>query len=201
MTKFVVFDTEGSGLFNFALPADDPTQLRLAQFSAVVTDDDLNVDREINLYVRPDGWNMQDDATEINGLTDEFLEEHGIPVLDVLKVYTDLVDEGYCFAAYNAQHDCKAMRSELRRAGLDDRFEDTLNTCLMRSCNPLKIPKSNGKRGSPRLRDACDHFGIVNEKEHDGLNDARAAYQILLKLRELDALLEPKVHYAKNHAA
>lgn len=203
MTKFVVLDTETSGLFDFRLPADDPSQPRLASFAAVITDDDLAESSVIKRFIRPEGWSMQSCASAVNGLTDEYLSDVGVPLANVLDEFNQMIDDGYMFAAFNAQFDLKMMRGELRRLDRDDRFEDTLNVCLMRACTDIcQIPKAKGAGFKfPKLSEACEHFGIVNDAEHDALGDARAAYGILLKLHEMDALPEPIVHYAKNRSA
>lgn len=196
--KFAVIDTETSGIFDFRSPADAPHQPRLAQFAAVLLNEELHEAGRVLGLVKPDGWAMTAEASAVNGLTDEFLAENGAPVTDTLSSYADIIDQGYVIAAYNAQFDMKMMRGEMRRAGIDDRFEQSPNTCLMRACSVLKIPKASGKGGWPKLSDACAYFGIENPDEHDAMGDAIAAVGILRALHKMDALIEPKVHYAKN---
>lgn len=199
-TKYAVIDTETNGLFDFKLPADAEGQARLAHFAAVLLNEDLEITEAIDLYVAPDGWEMQEEAQRVNGLTDEFLCEHGQPVEDVLQAYNQLIDEGYVMVAFNAQFDCKVMRGEMRRAGLDDRFEETPNICVMRACNGI-VEKPGGGRGWPKLRDACAHFNITQPEEHKAHADAYAAARIFLELHAMDALPEARVHYAKNRPA
>lgn len=208
MTKFVVFDTETTGLFRFRdaagnpVPADDPSQPRLASFAAIVLNDDFTEATRFKHFIKPDGWEMSEGASQVNGLTTEFLHEHGVPVGDVLDQYCRYIDDSYCFAAFNAQFDLKMMRGELRRLEREDRFEDTLNICLMRACTDICCVPSGRGRGFkfPKLSEACDHFGIVNEAAHDAMGDAQAAYEVLLKLHEIGRLPEAKVHYAKTAA-
>src|SRR5688500_16357303 len=84
-TMWTVIDTEGSGLFQFDKPADAEGQPRLAQLCMIDVNDELEIESEINFYVRPDGWMMDPKATEVNGLTDDFLNEHGRPITEVLS--------------------------------------------------------------------------------------------------------------------
>ncbi|MER8967697.1 3'-5' exonuclease [Mesorhizobium sp. M0808] len=205
MTKYAIFDTETNGFFIFKdadgkpVPADHPSQPRLAQLGIVLLDDNLVEERAIDLFVKPDGWEMTPEATAANGLTTEFLQEHGASVLDVLDQYARVVDAGYVMVAYHAQFDCKQMRGELRRAALDDRFEKTLNICLMRSSMKLGVKKASGKGGYPKLSDICAHFGITNQRAHDAGCDARATADVFRKMLALGILPEPAIHYAKNH--
>lgn len=195
---WIIFDTETSDLFNMKLPADDEAQGRLAQLGVILVGDDLEIEDQWEMYVRPDGWSMQPGATGVNGLTDEILMARGVPIAEVLDRWNGLIDEGRDFAAYHAQFDGKVMRGELRRAGRPDRFEDMRNSCMMRSCQKLGVQKEGGGRGWPKLSDACRHFGIVNEGEHTAGGDSMAAYHVFRKLVEADALIPPAIHYAKN---
>jgi DNA polymerase III epsilon subunit-like protein len=199
--KYAIFDTETSGLFDFRQPADAPGQPRLAQLAVILIDDNLIEESRFNFYVRPDGWKMEPDATAVNSLTDEFLAANGRPIAEVLEHYVRIIDAGYVMAAYNAQYDMKVMRGELRRAGIDNRFERSPNTCLMRASMSLGIKKADGKGGWPKLADACAHFGISNEDAHSAGSDAGATLVLFRVLHTIGALQEPAVHYAKQAPA
>lgn len=203
MPNFIVIDTESNGLFDFTKPADAEGQPRLAELAMLTLDADLKVIREFAGLVKPDGWVMHPEASAVNGLTTDQLLEHGRPVAEVLAEYTAAIDAGHAVAAFNAQHDCKMMRAELRRAGIDDRFERTLNFCCMRKSNGV-ILKASGKKGWPSLDEAKARvdfdpaaFGV--EGKHRALADAYAAYVILKHLRDHGVDLTPEVHF-KNQA-
>ena len=198
--KYAVIDTENTGLFNYREPANAEGQPRLASLAAIALNEDLTVESEGQWFVRPDGWKMPAAATEIHGLTTEHLLEVGQPVQKVLEHYTDLIERGYVIAAWNAQHDLKQLRAELRRADLPDRFEETPNTCLMRASTDICCIPHPTRRGFkfPKLQEACDHFGVELADAHTALGDCKAATEILRILHARDALIPPKVHYAKN---
>ncbi|MGB0854916.1 MAG: exonuclease domain-containing protein [Pikeienuella sp.] len=207
--KYVVFDTETTGLFIFKdketgepIPADDPRQPRMASFAAIIADEyGKEISRE-KIFVKPDGWSIDGThASEVNGLTDAFLMENGAPVSDILDAWEGYVDDGLIVAAFNAQFDCKMMRAELRRADRDDMFEKTMNTCLMRGLAPYKDEGLCVVRGYVKLKAACEYFDITYENAHDAMADAEAALGILKRLIADDRVIEPKVHYAKNRSA
>lgn len=207
--KYVVFDTETTGLFIFKdketgepIPADDPRQPRMASFAAIIADEyGKEISRE-KIFVKPDGWSIDGThASEVNGLTDAFLMENGAPVSDILDAWEGYVDDGLIVAAFNAQFDCKMMRAELRRADRDDMFEKTMNTCLMRGLAPYKDEGLCVVRGYVKLEAACEYFDITYENAHDAMADAEAALGILKRLIADDRVIEPKVHYAKNRSA
>lgn len=202
---FAVFDTETTGLFQFRdrrtnqpVPADAPGQPRLASFAVIFAD---QLGRSISgekIFVQPDGWSIDGtEAGRVNGLTDEFLNEHGRPVAEVLDLWNAVVDRGLAATAFNAQFDCKMMRAELRRANRPDRFEETRNICVMRALDPYaQRGLCMTRPGFVKLAVACEFFGIVNENAHDAMADAEAARAILQILIRDQLLPEARVHYA-----
>lgn len=216
--KYVVFDTEGNGLFEFKdpvtkepIPADAPGQPRLASIAFVFCDAEGVAMRRDRYYIKPDGWSIHDQdqksrdagritASQVNGLTDEFLTENGVPVQEVLDIWHSIIDRGLIAAAYNAQHDCKQIRAELRRAGMDDRFEETRNTCLMRAMKAYKEQGlALGRGGWVKLAVACEFFGFTGFDWHNAEDDTDAAVMIMQRMIRDGTLIEPKVHYAAGH--
>jgi len=198
-----VIDTETSGLFDFSRAADGFEQGRLAQLAVILceSEPDFEITHKADFYVKPDGWLMSPDATRVNGLTDEFLEANGIPIAQILDFYAKAIHEGRGVVAFGAQFDCKVMRGELRRAGRDDLFNITPNTCLMRTMTGIcRLTKSNGKGIKwPKLEEAMAYFDLPFEVTHHATNDVMAAYQIMCKLNEVGSLKEPIIHRAKKY--
>ena len=205
---YAVFDTETTGLFLFKdqetgepIPADDPRQPRMASFAVILADEAGEEISRAKHFIKPDGWSIDGTyAAEVNGLSDEFLHANGAPVSRVLDLWESYIDQGLIAAAFNAQFDCKMMRAELRRAGRDDRFRDTRNTCLMRALAPYGKEGLCIMRGYVKLAEACRYFGIVNANAHDAMADAEAALGILKHLIADGRVVEPKVHFAKGRA-
>ncbi len=199
---YLVIDTETSGLFDFKKPADDPSQPRLASLAMIWADAEGRETDRMQLYVKPDGWEMTAEASAVNGLTTEFLEENGVPIDLVLDIYSRNVRFDLVVAAFNAQFDCKMMRGELRRAGRDDLFTVTKNTCLMRGLKPYAAQGLAIKNGAfVKLSVACEFFGIHNTSPHSAMADAKAAQELLEILIRDGNLIPPQVHYAKEKPA
>lgn len=204
MPKYCIFDTETTGLFLFKdpdtgapIPADDPRQPRLAHFNAILVNEDLEEEDEIDLFVKPDGWEMPAEAGEVNGLTTAGLLEVGTPIEVVLDTYVDIVQRGYVMVAFNAQFDCKMMRGELRRAGRPDLFDETPNICAMRAAMALGVKKAGGGRGYPKLTDCAAHLGLVIDDAHSAKGDTRATLALFRHLHAVGALPDARVHLAK----
>jgi DNA polymerase III subunit epsilon len=197
---YAVIDTETSGLFDFSKPADAEGQPRLAHLGIIFVDETLQEESIVDLLVKPDGWTMPPDVAAINHLPQELLMEKGLPVAHVLQAYTDAVDRGRIIVCYNSQYDTKIMRGELRRAGMDDRFERTPNICVMRALTDIcQIPKAKGNGFKfPKLSEAMAHFGIEQHGAHSAGGDARSALELFRVLKDAGRCPEPSVNYAKE---
>lgn len=205
LNNFIVIDTETSGLFRFkdeagkAVPADDPSQPHLASL-AVITLGDFGeaVDRRLFL-ISPDGWEMDPAATAVNGLTTEQLWAEGVPVAEALDFYERKIRQGYAVAAFNAQFDCKALRAAFRRAGRDDLFTITRNTCLMRAAQGLAdYGFKSATRGWPKLAEVAEYLGLPAYDAHEAMADAETARLVLIELNRRGLLIPPAVHFAKG---
>lgn len=198
---YVAMDTETSGLMNFKLPADDPSQPRIASLGLVLVNEALEIEREHHFLIKPDGWEISAEITKLTGLTMDRLNAEGVPIVEAMTVYTTAILEGRTVVCHNSQFDMKMCRSELRRLGMPDLFEQSPNLCTMRALTDVcKIPP-HGNRGGykfPKLSEACVFFGLTEYGDHSSLNDARAVVGLMRAMRERGIPLDGKVHYAKD---
>lgn len=199
--KYLVIDTESNGLFDYSKPADADGQPRLASVTLLICDDQMQLEKEYHAYIRPNGWGMTPDSTRINGITEEYLNEHGVDVTEALNEFMSVIDNGAILVAHNVSHDGKMMRAELRRAGMDDRFEQTPQICTMRAMTDIcQIPPRGGRGGYkwPALSEALLFIGETDLGDHSAKNDAMGALKLLRYLAKTGQMPEAKVHYAKN---
>jgi DNA polymerase-3 subunit epsilon len=200
---YIVVDTEGTGLFDYKRPADAPGQPRMASLSMIYVDENLEIESEYHVFIRPDvnDYKMEVGAFNAHGLTVEFLNEHGIPIGEALAEYNSAIDNGRIMVCHNAQHDAKQIRAELRRAGIPDRFEQAPNICTMRGMTDVcKIPPKGNRGGYkwPALSEALLFIGSKNLGDHSAKNDALGALELLRYMKAHGLMPEGKVHYAKN---
>lgn len=199
MPHYLICDVESSGLFSYDQPADAPGQPRIAQIGLIHVRHDFSIEAEHEFLIRPEGWEMSDEAAQVTGLTTRFLKENGGPIAEALALYNAGVDARRVVVGFNVDYDLKCMRAENRRAGLDDRYLLTRKMCLMRGSR--EIVGARDVRGNvkiPKLQEACAFFAIEQPKAHSALADAHSAYQLMLKLVERGALPEPKSPYDKK---
>jgi DNA polymerase III subunit epsilon len=201
MCAAVIIDTESNGLFDYSKPAEAEGQPRMAALAMIFCNDNLDVVDEIDVLVRPEGWQMTEEATRVNGLSTEKLMDLGIPIKSVLPSYVRAVESGRVFVGHNVRHDLKLCRAELRLAGMPDLFEHTQNICTMRaSVGVCKIPKAKGGGYKfPKLAEAYRHFFKRDfDFPHSALADARACLAIFRKLNEIGCCPEAAVHFAQE---
>lgn len=179
--RTLVLDTETSGLPNFRLPADDPSQPRMIQIAAKLYGPDRAAERSLVSLIRPDGWLMDDDlAAELgNGLFHARLVEEGRPAAEVLAEFAEMHDAADLVVAYGISFDLKTLRGELRRAGIADRYGERPTFCPMRAATPIcKMPPTEAmlraNRRSPKTPKLAEAYEILLGKTLEGAHDALA---------------------------
>lgn len=200
--NYIVLDTETSGLVDHKKPADAPGQPRVCQIGLIFVDKGLNVEREIEHLIKPNGWTLDNEceAAKINGLTQEKLDAEGVDIKEMLREYGSAIDSRRIVVGHNCPFDMKLMRAELRFAGFPDRYMQTRSICTMwGSRDIVGIPAKNGKGFKiPKLVEACDHFGIKQPAAHSALADAQSALEILRHLNAAGHIPAVSDPYEKN---
>ncbi len=206
---YLIIDCETSGLYNYSLPADHESQPHVASVAMLhVTRDFKCVDAHYSL-IFPNGWRMEEGATKCNGLTDELLMNYGKDITKSLIYYRRKILMGLTVVSYNAQFDCKGMRSEFRRVGKSDLFDLTKNICMMRLYTDIcKIPFKNNRPAKdgrmykwPKLTEACKSADIPFVETHNALADCMPVLELMKRYEELSGKPLPKgeVHRHPNH--
>lgn len=187
MTNYIIADTEGSGIFDFNLPADAPGQPRMAALGLILVTPELEIEETHSFLIRPQGWNFDNDspAAKVNGLTHERLMDEGVDLASALEPYVAAVDRGRVVAGFNVLFDLKQLRAEMRYVGLEDRFMKTKHLCAMQGCRKIVDARTaDGRKKAPKLEEACAFFKIERHGAHTGIGDALDTLQILRHLRD-----------------
>jgi DNA polymerase-3 subunit epsilon len=197
--KYIIIDTETSGLPDYKLPAEHPSQPRLAELVIIPCNEYFQPQQPEEFLIYPDGWEMEPGAIAVTGITTELLQMKGIPVREALLRYVELIDAGAIVVAHNSQFDTKIMRGELRRLGIDDRFHVTKTICTMRAMTEVcqLMPKGNRPGYKwPTLAEAYKHISGAARVglAHSALNDARDTVTLAHWMLTHNKLPEPKVY-------
>jgi DNA polymerase-3 subunit epsilon len=193
-TKWIVFDTETTGLFDYKKRAHEPGQPRMAEITMIWTDTDLNYVGKRTLYIKPDGWYMPPHVGKINGLTTDFLHAEGVPVKEALDLVTRAVKAGYAFAAHNVAFDSKVLRGELRRAGMPDLYDEMRVYCTqVGNVGVCKLRNKNGGAKMPKLSEALAHCKIDQMDAHSSPGDAFGVLAIMRRMTKAGIDITPRL--------
>lgn len=209
--RYLVFDTETTGMVRFDRAAHAKGQPRMTQLGLVAVEHLPGVPTEdadgntvvgadtftklfsFSAMVAPDNsWTKYDlagadeqAASLGNGLTVEQLRMHGVPVAQILQRYIGVFDNCDYLVGFNIHFDLKILRGELRRADLNDLYGEKPEFDVMQKCRPLcneHFQKTIGKKKAPKLEEACDIILSHKHDGHDALVDADATSNLLWEL-------------------
>lgn len=192
----LAFDTETTGLPQYKLPKNHPTQPHLVQLGAILLEDGRPVET-VSLIVRPEGWEIPAPMSAIHGITTEHAQRCGVPLMLVVALFTNLRANAQQLIAHNIGFDIWIMDIAIAQVGKvpaspgpDSKF------CTMReSTNIVKLPPSEKMVAKnmtghkpPSLTECVRHF--FDEElagAHDALVDVDACVRIFHAIQALRA--------------
>jgi DNA polymerase III epsilon subunit-like protein len=125
--------------------------------------------------------------------------DEGVDAAIPLRIYGNEIDRRRIVIAFNAPHDIKLARAELRYAGFPDRYMQTRYICAMQGCRQVVDARTaDGRKKAPKLGEACAHFDIpYSEDQHVAIDDAERALEIIRRLRDMGQMPAFKDPYDK----
>lgn len=189
----LIFDTETSGMPLWKEAADHPGQPRIVQLAALLCSDDLEIQDDLNVIVRPDGWTVQEGAARVHGISTERAMDEGRPIAEVMEAFEGLWDPAITVTAYNARFDLKMIRGERRRLGQPDGYGTKPVFDPMKACAPIcAIPPTpamlRAGRGYPKTPKLSEAFEFLCSTPmldaHDAMADVKATREVLRRLRD-----------------
>jgi DNA polymerase III epsilon subunit-like protein len=164
MNKYIVaYDVETTGVSSISD--------KVIQLSAVKFDLNFNIIAEFDTYIMPIGvWHMSEGAFKVHGISESFLREHGKPMKDVAREFSDFID-GCDLLSYNGnKFDIKILTKDFREVGysidLDSRvfYDSYLLEAKLYSRTLSNIYKK--------------YTGKTLDGAHNSLNDVKATVEV-----------------------
>ena len=179
------FDTETTGLVNKAKPDSDLSQPRLVQLAAVLTTEEGNEVMSMSCIVKPDGFEIPEQASNVHGITTKMALEVGLPIDIVMGMFSSFLDLSSLNVAHNYFFDKIIINNELSRLCLNS-LPSASNFCTMLATTDVcKIKNKYGKYKWPKLVEAHIHFfGEGFEGAHDALSDVKACKRVYFALKQ-----------------
>ena len=198
MNKFIIFDTETTGLpKNWNAPADQVDNWpRIIQLAYGIFDHEGHCLKQVNNLIKPDGWEIPKEKFWIdNGFTTETNAEKGIPISDALAEFLSDALQCNFRVAHNISFDAKIIRSELIRGGNNIELKSE-KICTMKS-STSHVGLAGNKW--PKLIELHYHlFEEDFEGAHDAHADVMACARCLFELIRLGVITIPEPKAVTN---
>lgn len=101
---FLFTDTETTG-FKKNGPLVQDGQARICQIAAILTDATGHRLAELNVIIKPDGWEVGAGAAKVNGLSNELCEKYGMNAVPAFKLFRKLASLATYTVAHNKNFD------------------------------------------------------------------------------------------------
>ena len=203
--RFLLYDVESTSLINDykAKSSDWEKFPRIVQIAFAIYDDQM--DRKIDIgtrnihgyIIKPEGWDIPQDATDIHGITTERAMDEGVDARFAMGAFWALQGEVDFFVAHNSSFDSKLIRADSARIGGPNRITKIPTICTMHSttkwCN---LP---GKRGPkwPKLTELFEKcFNEPMANAHDAVGDVLGMMDCFKYLRQNDVISQATLEAA-----
>lgn len=190
----LAFDTETTGLPEWRLQSDDPSQPHVIQFAGILLSDAGEEIDCLSTLVRP-GKNavMSQEAFRAHGISLERADAEGVTPYQLLEWFMGAVAKVDRIVGHNVQFDVRLMR--IMSARWTSRKWDCPHPlfCTMKQAQHIvNLPPTDRMLAAgrtnpkpPKLSEAYFHFfGEELEGAHDALVDVRASVRIYKHLVE-----------------
>ena len=177
------FDTETTGKANFKLPPDHRSQPRLVQLAAILTDDTGEHEiATLNTVIKPEGFAIPYEASEIHGITTEYATKHGVQLADAIGVFKRFLKMASLSVGHNIEFDQFVIDGELARLMEQPPVIDSF--CTMKAMTDIcGIPGPYGNKW-PKLQEAYERcFGSTFDDAHDAMADVMACKAVYFWLK------------------
>ena len=188
MRKIIFFDTETTGLpKSYNAPISNTQNWpRMVQLAFVEYFEDGTLVAEHNYIIRPEGFSIPIQASNIHRITTERANTEGRDLQEVLTLFDNAVKESVLLVAHNFDFDKCIVGAELFRKNFDtNTFLSKRNFCTMKSKSVVDFCKIPGNYGYkwPKLDEL--HYKLFRETvtdAHDASIDIRATAKCFWEL-------------------
>lgn len=116
MSAILFYDSETDKLVDFKMPSDDPCQPHITELAAKLVDEETReVYASMSVLIRPEGWTVPADITELTGITNELLLARGVPIGFALEMFVQLWKNASKRVAHNESFDMRVLRTAFKR--------------------------------------------------------------------------------------
>jgi len=188
MKTILFYDNETTGPPNWNTAIDGDDQPHIVQIGALLVDvETKEVLKELDVIVKPEGWEIPQDTIEVHGITNEHALEVGIPEKEAITRLLDMLHsaEGVQRVAYNRTFNKRIIRIGLKRFFTEEvqdiwAEKDDHDCAMLMAKGICRIePKDRYGYKNPNLSEAYKFFTSEElEVAHNALVDTKAAMKV-----------------------
>ncbi len=186
---YLFFDTETTGLpKNWNAPVTYLNNWpRLVQLAYLLYDNSGNRIREGNFIIKPEGFVIPAESSDIHGVTTKKANSEGTNLLEVLHEFWQNLNQSEILIAHNISFDEKIIGAEFLRKELPDITQTKQKICTMIGTTDFcAIDNGYGHYKWPKLSEL--HLKLFNEEFEDAHNastDIAITAKCFWRLKEL----------------
>lgn len=176
--NFLFFDTETTRLPRSYSDATRPDCPHLVELAAILTDDNNQELGSLNMIIKPEGFAIPEEASNLHGITQARAIAEGIPLLHALLLFERLTCRAGTLVAHNLQFDRLIVKGAYHRLGVPHPLSSLARHCTMRQAQSIK----GGRLVD--LQAYYQHFFSTEfDKVHSALADVEACRRLFFKMR------------------
>jgi len=200
MSLILFYDTETTGLPLFKEPSEHPGQPHIVQLAAALVDTDTRKKvSSIDVMIKPDGWAIPEEMTEIHGISNELAINVGVPLDEAIDVFLSMWNERVRIA-HNQSFDARIIRIAQHQIGdysenALELWKNGISDCTQKMATQvLKLPPTDkmvkagfNKYKPANLRESYRHFfGVDFENAHSAMADVNACIAVYFAIKDLE---------------
>ena len=196
MKQYLFFDTETTGLpIDFKIPRYVVSNWpRLVQLSWIITDEKGNRLKTADHIVRPSGFTIPKDASDLHGITTQTAMQKGEDLASVIAEFMEDFNTADLIVGHNIEFDKNVLGAEMIRMGLRDTVDSKKAVCTMKSSKDYCALPNKKKDGYkyPNLQELHKKlFDKPFEDAHNSASDIAATERCFWKLRKMGIIRKP----------
>lgn len=188
------FDTETTGLpKNYKAPVSDLENWpRLVQLAYILQDNDGNTILKGDYIIRPNGFTIPSDSSEIHGISTERAMLEGIELEIVLDEFYALIESSDYIVAHNISFDEKIIGAEFLRIEMQNLISSKSRICTMEASTNFCAIEGNYGYKWPKLSELYFKlFDSYFEEAHNAAVDIDATEKCFWELIRRGILILP----------
>lgn len=196
MSKIAVFfDTETTGLPIWNEPSEGENQPHIVELAAKLVDlQSREIIGVLDTIIRPDGWIIPQEVTDIHGITTAHALAVGRAESEVIAEFLSLCRQANFRVAHNQSFDERILRIGIKRFLSEEVAEEWKageKQCTGLITKPIMqmLPKNKFGYKMPKLSEAYEHFtGKPMQNAHRAMADVDACIEVYFAVLDQQAV-------------